>query len=199
MDEGLGLGACDHQEQPRIGTKLPGTHQPTGDILLDELIAAFLQGSRKINHGIDTRELSVKRLTDPIRNGLEPQTCLPRAGIANGSQTQVSDQTLPVLMGGSIDQLHQSSWHMGRLHRLGHEPSQTLGRRRMRRVGLGNHRISRRDGRREIPSGYAVEGKREIVRTKDRDGPKRDIAGPYVRCAIDHWHSPVLIHRGLGR
>ena len=68
----------------------------------------------------------------------------------------------------------------------------------MRRIGFGNHRIARSDRCGEITAGDAVKSEWEIVRSKHRHRPERDVTGADVGLAIDDRHLPRLIANRFG-
>lgn len=120
---------------------------------------------------IDARQLQVNRLARAIGRRFELQARAAAARIRGGAGARIGDGAGSIGVAGSIDELHRAAGQSGFVGGLLSGGAQQPGGAGMRRIGLGDHRVSTGDCSGKIAAGDAVEGKRKIVRPEYEHGP----------------------------
>ena len=167
---------------PGLGAQLSGRAGHRRHVRRCRRVRPLRQHPRQQEHRVDRGHLGIDRdrFGPFLRSGDQREAAAPRAGEADGLDARVGDQGRAQLVGGALQQREGALRQAVLGHGVPDGPSDQLGRARMGRVALDDHRAAGGQRGGGVATGDR-EREREVARSEDRDRSDRDRALPQVR------------------
>ena len=192
-DELLTRWTFGNNHQSGVRAELPGSHQTAANEIIDHSLSTLFQSTRQNEHRIDARELAVELFAPLVRRFLQRESRVPSPGVTAGPDQRMRYELVAVGVRGTVDQLDKPGGHPCRLSGLKTELGEQQSGAGVRRVSLGNDRVTRSDRRGKVTACNTVVGIREVVRSKNHDRTDGAQHGSNVRLGIDGRVRPRTI------
>ena len=163
------------EQQARLRAELSGPLEDGRGKHLGDLVAARIDRRGRHEHRVQAPHLRVDRDRVLARGGEVEERASDHTGPGerDGGHLGGQDERTSDVGARALHERERAGRKSGRLDGIGDDARAELGRPRMRRMALRDHRTASRERRRRIAAGNA-ERQREVARAEHRHGPDRD-------------------------